>query len=170
MVLEGRRLPLHEARRSSGNNPEVIFLEEEVTLCYVQGIQDFKEQVHRYLGHGAQMAGPKAPSGVGRVSGGPRGERAAILRQLDGSCAGTWATETVRAMRKWRRHLQRAQEMRVSIPDPSILLRGVDNIAPKTIDSYPDVQFRLTALSRTQLQYRLTLDGVLNYYNITTMR
>ena len=97
---------------------------------------------------------------------GSSAERAAILRQLDGVPGGSSLTDTVSTLRKWRRHLQRAQEMRVSIPDASILLRGIDTIATKAIDGQPDLKFRLS-LTRTnlQLQYRPTLDGVMSYYN-----
>ncbi|CAE7342039.1 GIP, partial [Symbiodinium sp. CCMP2456] len=97
---------------------------------------------------------------------GSSAERASILRQLDGTPAGTGLSDAVTALRKWRRHLQRAQEMNVSVPDASILLRGIDTIAGRAIENHADLKFRL-ALSRTQLQlqYRPTLDSVLKYYN-----
>ena len=97
---------------------------------------------------------------------GSSSERAAILRQLEGANAGASPADTVAALRKWRRHLQRAEEMRVAVPDSSILLRGIEAIAGKAIEANQDVKFRL-ALSRNQLQlqYRPTYDGVLSYYN-----
>ncbi|CAE7845141.1 GIP, partial [Symbiodinium necroappetens] len=97
---------------------------------------------------------------------GSSSERAAILRQLEGTTAGSSPADTVAALRKWRRHLQRAEEMRVAVPDSSILLRGIEAIAGKAIEANQDVKFRL-ALSRNQLQlqYRPTYDGVLSYYN-----
>ena len=97
---------------------------------------------------------------------GSTAERAAILRYLEGTSAGTNLSETVTALRKWRRHLRRASEMSVAIPDASLLLRGIENIAGKAIDSNQEVKFRL-ALSRNQLQlqYRPTQSTVLSYYN-----
>ena len=51
-------------------------------------------------------------------------ERASILRQLEGMSSGEGVAECISALRKWRRYLQRAEEMGVSVPDPSLLLRG----------------------------------------------
>ncbi|CAE7216076.1 Cfap91 [Symbiodinium sp. CCMP2592] len=97
---------------------------------------------------------------------GSSSERAAILRQLEGSSAGLGLAETVTALRKWRRHLQRAEEMKVSVPDASLLLRSIETIAGRAIDANQDVKFRL-ALSRNQLQlqYRPNYHSVLSYYN-----
>ena len=97
---------------------------------------------------------------------GSTAERAAILRYLEGTSAGTNLSETVTALRKWRRHLQRASEMSVAIPDASLLLRGIENIAGKAIDSNQEVKFRLALYrNQLQLQYRPTQSTVLSYYN-----
>ncbi|CAE7295400.1 TY5A, partial [Symbiodinium sp. CCMP2592] len=93
-------------------------------------------------------------------------ERASILRQLEGQLGTTSIVDTVASLRKWRRQLKRAEEMRVSIPDSSLLLRGVETLASKAVEAHSDIKFRLAlSKSQLQLQYRPTLDGVLKYYD-----
>ena len=74
-------------------------------------------------------------------------ERASSLRQLEGQPGTNNMAETIAAMRKWRRQLQRADEMRVSIPDAPLLLRGVETLSSKSVESNAEIKFRL-ALSR----------------------
>ena len=66
---------------------------------------------------------------------GSAAERATILRQLEGQSGTTSIVDTVVALRKWRRQLQRADEMRVSIPDSSLLLRGVETLASRAVEA-----------------------------------
>ncbi|CAE7800489.1 unnamed protein product [Symbiodinium sp. CCMP2592] len=97
---------------------------------------------------------------------GSAAERASILRQLEGQPGTTSIVDTVASLRKWRRQLKRAEEMRVSIPDSSLLLRGVENLASRAVEANGDIKFRLAlSKSQLQLQYRPTLDGVLKYYD-----
>ena len=89
-------------------------------------------------------------------------ERASILRQLEGVPCSTSITETVSSLRRWRRHLQRAEEMFVAIPDGSVLLRAVEVISSKAVEANQDVKFRLAlSKSQLQLQYRPTVDNVM---------
>ena len=93
-------------------------------------------------------------------------ERASILRHLEGASGSPNVTETVAALRRWRRHLQRADEMHVAIPDPSVLLRAVELMAAKSLEVHSEIKFRLSlSKSQLQLQYRPTLENVLKYYN-----
>ena len=93
-------------------------------------------------------------------------ERASILRHPEGASGSPNVTETVAALRRWRRHLQRADEMHVAIPDPSVLLRAVELMAAKSLEVHSEIKFRLSlSKSQLQLQYRPTLENVLKYYN-----
>ena len=93
-------------------------------------------------------------------------ERAAILRQLEGVAVGDGVHECIGALRKWRRYLQRAEEMGVTIPDASILLRSVELIIAKALDNNGDVKFRLSLVkNELQVQSRPTTDNVIRYYN-----
>ena len=53
-------------------------------------------------------------------------ERASILKHLEGASAGDNIHDTIQALRRWRRYLQRAEEMGIAAPDASILLRSVE--------------------------------------------
>ena len=97
---------------------------------------------------------------------GSSAERASILRHSEGTSGSANVTETVAALRRWRRHLQRAEEMHVAIPDPSVLLRAVELMAAKSLESHTEIKFRLSlSKSQLQLQYRPTVENVLKYYN-----
>ena len=90
---------------------------------------------------------------------GGNAERAAILRHLDGAPGGDNIGDTVAQLGRWRRYLVRAQEMGLSLPDPSSQPKGV-------LEKNGDVNFRL-ALARNdlQLQGRPTQDTILKYYD-----
>ena len=93
-------------------------------------------------------------------------ERTAILRQLEGTPGGEGAHECITTLRKWRRYLQRADEMGVAIPDASILLRSVEVIIARTLDLHGEVKFRLSLVkNELQLQSRPTTDNVIRFYN-----
>ncbi|CAE7264690.1 unnamed protein product, partial [Symbiodinium microadriaticum] len=93
-------------------------------------------------------------------------ERAAILRQLEGMSSGDGVQECISSLRKWRRYLQRAEEMGVSIPDASLLLKGVEAMTNRTLDVHSEVKFRVAlAKNELQLQSRPTLDNVIRYHN-----
>ncbi|CAE6957296.1 GIP [Symbiodinium sp. CCMP2592] len=92
-------------------------------------------------------------------------ERASILRHLEGSPGSTHVAEVVSSLRRWRRHLQRAEEMFVAVPDGSVLLRALEVISSRAVEAHPEVKFRLAlSKSQLQLQYRPTVENVLKYY------
>ena len=92
-------------------------------------------------------------------------ERAAVLKQLEGKPGGEDVHECVASLRKWRRYLERAEAMHVSVPDPSILLAGVDMMVKKVMAAYPEVKFRTDLMrNELQLQGQPTLEGVLRLH------
>ena len=93
-------------------------------------------------------------------------ERASVLKHLEGKLGSEDIHECVTALRKWRRYLDRAESMHVTVPDPSILLGAVELIAKKVMGQYPEVKFRTDLMkNELQLQGRPTLDGVLRLHN-----
>ena len=97
------------------------------------------------------------PSGVS--------ERAAVLKHLEGKPVGEDVHECIAALRKWRRYLERAEAMHVSVPDASILLRALETMIRKVLIAYPEVKFRVDLTkNELQLQGRPTLDAVLHFY------
>ncbi|CAE7249757.1 RE1, partial [Symbiodinium natans] len=91
-------------------------------------------------------------------------ERAAILRQLEGSSAGEDPNEAVMQLRKWRRYLERAEECNIRAPDSSVLARAVDTISQKAIERFPEVKFRISLVkNELQIQSRPSQATVMKY-------
>ena len=92
-------------------------------------------------------------------------ERAAVLKHLEGKAGGEDIHECIAALRKWRRYLERAEAMQVSVPDPSILLAGVELMVKRVMASHPEVKFRIDLMkNELQLQGRPTQEGVLRLH------
>eukprot|EP00439_Symbiodinium_sp_Y106_P022529 s5312_g2.t2 len=78
-------------------------------------------------------------------------ERTAILKYLEGSTGTDDPADVVAQLRRWRRHLARAEEMSIALPDASLQLRGIETIVTKVLEKFPDVKFRL-ALAKNDLR------------------
>ncbi|CAE7919564.1 unnamed protein product, partial [Symbiodinium necroappetens] len=93
-------------------------------------------------------------------------ERGTILRHLEGQSAGNDVYQCITALRKWRRYLQRAEDIGISVPDGSVLLKGVEAITAQTLEALPDVKFRVAlAKNELQLHSRLEADSVIRFSN-----
>ncbi|CAE7030894.1 GIP [Symbiodinium sp. CCMP2456] len=93
-------------------------------------------------------------------------ERTTVLKQLEGAGAGDNVVDVITALRKWKRHLSRSQETHLSVPDASILLRGLDTICASCIQKHPEMSFRLSlARNELQLQSRPTQETVMKFYD-----
>ena len=57
-------------------------------------------------------------------------EKQQLLSYLVGPDQVTTSAGAVKALRKWRRWLARALELKLSVPDPSLQVRGLDLLAP----------------------------------------
>ena len=92
-------------------------------------------------------------------------ERAAVLKHLEGKPGGEDVHECIAALRKWRRYLERAEAMHVTVPDASILLRALEVMIKRVLAAYPEVKFRVDLTkNELQLQGRPTLEAVLRFY------
>ena len=77
-------------------------------------------------------------------------EKAAILSALElPSEAGTIG-DAIAGLRRWLRWKKRGLDMGLILPDPSVLLRGLDRLVGKVVNSNPTLQVR-TNLTRTTL-------------------
>ena len=64
---------------------------------------------------------------------GGRRERAALLSQIaQPECCWT-EEQALEAVRAWKRKIERAKELKVIIPDPSIMLSALDIMAEKVL-------------------------------------
>ena len=70
-------------------------------------------------------------------------ERTALLKFLTTPEASKSITEALKGVRRWARWRKRATELRVSIPDATLLIGGLDQLTQPVIAQYPEVQFRL---------------------------
>jgi hypothetical protein len=82
---------------------------------------------------------------------GGKKERESILRMIIEPEAKTNETEALEGLKTWQRRLQRAKELKLNIPDASILLASVDKITEKAIKKDPRKMFRLETI-REQLK------------------
>lgn len=77
-------------------------------------------------------------------------EKAAVLAALELPTEANVIGDAITGLRKWMRWKKRAVDMGLVLPDPSVLLRGLDKLVGKVVSSYPTLQFRIN-LTRTTL-------------------
>ena len=64
---------------------------------------------------------------------GGAGEKQALLRTLTTPAAVNTATDGIAGIRKWSRALTRAQELKLALPDPTLLVKALDQITAAVI-------------------------------------
>ena len=77
-------------------------------------------------------------------------ERTRLLEALQNPGAGQSAKDILERLRVWSRHLSRAVTMGISVPDASILLKGLDSLCSGMLVKLPQVDFRMS-VARTKL-------------------
>ena len=88
-------------------------------------------------------------------------ERTTLLEMLSNPGTTTSPAEAVQKLRSWGRALGRAMAMQISIPDSSLMLRGLDLLADPILKKHPHVSFRCSqARNALQLDHTPTLHGV----------
>eukprot|EP00439_Symbiodinium_sp_Y106_P028740 s5665_g3.t1 len=87
-------------------------------------------------------------------------DRALVLAQLEPKDGTADPTEVIGALRRWFRWLQRAQDLQLSLPDPSAQIRALSTITKKLAERNADLQFK-TALAKTE---RPTQDTALRFF------
>ncbi|CAJ1452728.1 unnamed protein product [Effrenium voratum] len=90
-------------------------------------------------------------------------ERSAILKNLEQPQEATSIQAAVQGIRRWLRWRRRAEEIGVSLPDPSVLNRGLQRLTKKVLENNKDLNFKIS-LARSTLQ----VDTVPNYSTIGT--
>ena len=82
-------------------------------------------------------------------------EKELILRSLEQPAEATGLPEAVQSLRKWMRWRRRASDLKISEPDPFILLKGLNRIIRKPLEAHRDLSFRIS-LARSTLQVDAT--------------
>ena len=86
---------------------------------------------------------------------GSSAERQQVLKALEQPGVANSPMDLVDSLRKWARWLKRAQDLGLQVPDPSILLRGIDQEATRLqLEKHNEVAFRAN-----MLRYSLELDS-----------
>ena len=94
-------------------------------------------------------------------------ERTRLLDQLSSPGKASSSMEGVTKLRNWFRALARGMTMGVSIPDSSIMLRGLDVLSEGILAKNPQVGFRCsTARNELHLDHQPTLANVREYAKI----
>ena len=70
-------------------------------------------------------------------------ERSAILAALENPQEAQTVGAAVATLRKWQRWKRRAEELKVSIPDPTLLAKGLGKLMKKVMSMCPELAFRL---------------------------
>ena len=78
-------------------------------------------------------------------------ERAAILNALEQPQEAQTTGAAAAQLRKWIRWRRRAAELGVSMPDATILVRGISKLLRKVVAGHPDLSFRLSLARNTLL-------------------
>ena len=88
-------------------------------------------------------------------------ERAQLLSQLVTPEVCKGFQDAIRVFRRWQQSLQRATEIRATLPDPSLLLKGVDSATVSLLANSPMVAFRVNSYRHSiALDYNPTTTGV----------
>eukprot|EP00435_Cladocopium_sp_Y103_P064506 s236_g26.t1 len=99
-----------------------------------------------------------------RYQPGGLGEKSMLLRQLVDGRSPSTLIDSLDQIKAWKRSLRRAQELRVTVPDPTLLIGSVDRMSGVVVKSSPQAAFRLNSM-RTQLMVDVspTLPSVVSY-------
>ena len=94
-------------------------------------------------------------------------ERTTLLELLTNPGTTTSAGEAVQKLRSWGRALNRAVSMQVSVPDASLMLRGLDLLADPILRKNPHISFRCSQARTTlQLDHRPTLPNIREFVKV----
>ena len=77
-------------------------------------------------------------------------ERSRLIEALCSPGVGVSPKDIVDRLRSWTRHYTRAASMGVSIPDASVLMKGIDALSSPQLSKHQQVSFRMSVV-RTRL-------------------
>ena len=83
------------------------------------------------------------------------GEKELVLKSLEMPLEAGTIGEAVTGLRKWTRWRRRASELQIMEPDPFLLLKGLNRLIRKPLESHRDLAFRIN-LARSTLQVDAT--------------
>ena len=88
-------------------------------------------------------------------------ERSHLLAQLVSPESCKSFGDAIKCLRKWQQGLQRAGEIHATLPDASLLLRGIDGSTSALLSSHPMIGFRVNAFRhQLAIDYNPTVTSV----------
>ena len=94
-------------------------------------------------------------------------ERATTLRELSMEQAVATPKEAVERLRTWRRHQQRAEELRVTLPDSTLLVKSLSTLVATVLASAPQASFRINTYRMTsRIDINPNAAVLQEYYNL----
>ena len=91
-------------------------------------------------------------------------EKALILSSLENPKEESTIAGAVVSLRRWIRWRRRAGDVGVSIPDPTVLMRGLTRLTKKVMNSHPELAFRVSLARNT-----LLVDSIPNHKTVSQM-
>ena len=76
-------------------------------------------------------------------------EKAIILKALEQPQEATCLASALVGLRRWLRWKRRAAEVQVALPDPSVLVKGLNKLVKKVLDSNKELGFRINLAKST---------------------
>ena len=95
---------------------------------------------------------------------GGAGERAVVLKHLQGTDVPADLAACLSSLRSWPRWLQRCRDLNMVVPDGSLLARGLTAMTAKHLGENPDAVFRTQVVRSTyRVDAQPRLDDVIRY-------
>ena len=89
-------------------------------------------------------------------------ERSMLLSQLVNPEPSRTLASAVSMLRKWQQHFSRVRELQASLPDSSLLLRGIDAATSSLLGQHPALAFRVNAFrNKVSLDYNPSITTVI---------
>ena len=91
-------------------------------------------------------------------------EKALILSSLESPKEETSIAGAVAALRRWIRWRRRASDVGVSVPDPTVLMRGLTRLTKRVMNTHPELAFRVSLARNT-----LLVDSIPNHKTVSQL-
>ena len=92
-------------------------------------------------------------------------DKAVVIRQLDIHESSHTPAHAAQVLRKWCRTVQRAADLSISVPDPSVQAKSLLCVTKKLAAASPDLQFRISvARNDLQVDVRPSPESVIKLY------
>ena len=91
-------------------------------------------------------------------------EKALILSSLESPKEETTIAGAVAALRRWIRWRRRASDVGVSVPDPTVLMRGLTRLTKRVMNAHPELAFRVSLARNT-----LLVDSIPNHKTVSQL-